>query len=289
MNTILETRDLHFVYGGNSPTAQTALNGINLTIREGEFLGLIGHTGSGKTTFVQHLNGLLKPTSGQILYRGEDIHANGFKLRGLRFKVGLVFQYPEHQLFEETVARDIAFGPRNMGLSDAEVAERVRQAAAFVGLGDDVMDKSPFDLSGGQKRRAAIAGVIAMRPEVLILDEPTAGLDPYGAFQILSQIRGFRDKSGSTVVLVTHNMETVARAADRLVVFSQGTVAMDGTPEQIFGQPERLEALGLDVPQVSKVFMKLRELGIDVETSVYTVKYAKNLVETLLREGGQVC
>jgi len=289
MNTILETRDLHFVYGGNSPTAQTALNGINLTIREGEFLGLIGHTGSGKTTFVQHLNGLLKPTSGQILYRGEDIHANGFKLRGLRFKVGLVFQYPEHQLFEETVARDIAFGPRNMGLSDAEVAERVRQAAAFVGLGDDVMDKSPFDLSGGQKRRAAIAGVIAMRPEVLILDEPTAGLDPYGAFQILSQIRGFRDKSGSTVVLVTHNMETVARAADRLDVFSQGTVAMDGTPEQIFGQPERLEALGLDVPQVSKVFMKLRELGIDVETSVYTVKYAKNLVETLLREGGQVC
>jgi energy-coupling factor transport system ATP-binding protein len=289
MNTILETRDLHFVYGGNSPTAQTALNGINLTIREGEFLGLIGHTGSGKTTFVQHLNGLLKPISGQILYRGEDIHANGFKLRGLRFKVGLVFQYPEHQLFEETVARDIAFGPRNMGLSDAEVAERVRQAAAFVGLGDDVMDKSPFDLSGGQKRRAAIAGVIAMRPEVLILDEPTAGLDPYGAFQILSQIREFRDKSGSTVVLVTHNMETVARAADRLVVFSQGTVAMDGTPEQIFGQPERLEALGLDVPQVSKVFMKLRELGIDVETSVYTVKYAKNLVETLLREGGQVC
>ncbi len=278
MSTILETRELRYAYASNSPTAQTALDGISIKIEEGEFVGLIGHTGSGKSTLIQHFNGLLAPTSGQILFRGQDIHEKGYKLRDLRFKVGLVFQYPEYQLFEETVERDIAFGPRNMGLGDAEIRERVRRAAAYVGLTDDVMGKSPFDLSGGQKRRAAIAGVLAMRPEVLILDEPTAGLDPEGTDQILKEIRAFREESGTTVILVTHNMEDVARTADRLIVLNHSKVALQGTPEEIFGVPERLEELGLDVPQVTKVFQLLKRRGVDVDTAVYTVKYAKNLI-----------
>ncbi|MEA4823203.1 MAG: energy-coupling factor transporter ATPase [Clostridiaceae bacterium] len=278
MSTILETRELRYAYGANSPTAQTALNGISVKIEEGEFVGLIGHTGSGKSTLIQHFNGLLAPTSGKILFRGQDIHEKGYKLRDLRFKVGLVFQYPEYQLFEETVERDIAFGPRNMGLGDVEIRERVRQAAAYVGLTDDVMQKSPFDLSGGQKRRAAIAGVLAMRPEVLILDEPTAGLDPEGSYQILKEIRAFREESGTTVILVTHNMEDVARTADRLIVLNHSKVALQGTPEEIFGIPERLEELGLDVPQVTRVFQLLKQRGVDIDTAVYTVKYAKNLI-----------
>lgn len=274
----METRELRYAYGANSPTAQTALNGISVKIEEGEFVGLIGHTGSGKSTLIQHFNGLLAPTSGKILFRGQDIHEKGYKLRDLRFKVGLVFQYPEYQLFEETVERDIAFGPRNMGLGDVEIRERVRQAAAYVGLTDDVMQKSPFDLSGGQKRRAAIAGVLAMRPEVLILDEPTAGLDPEGSYQILKEIRAFREESGTTVILVTHNMEDVARTADRLIVLNHSKVALQGTPEEIFGIPERLEELGLDVPQVTRVFQLLKQRGVDIDTAVYTVKYAKNLI-----------
>jgi len=288
MDTILETRALRYAYGASSASTQIALNGIDLKITEGEFIGLIGHTGSGKSTLIQHLNGLLSPTSGQILFRGQDIHADRFKLRDLRFKVGLVFQYPEYQLFEETVERDVAFGPRNMGLSDAEIQARVREACEAVGLSQSVMKSSPFDLSGGQKRRVAIAGVIAMKPEVLILDEPTAGLDPYGSRAILDQIQSFREQSGTTVLLVSHNMEDVARAADRLLVLSKGQIVMDGTPEQVFGCSERLESLGLDVPQVTKVFDLLQKRGVNVETSVYTVKYGAKLLLKRLEEEGRL-
>ncbi|MDY3287205.1 MAG: energy-coupling factor transporter ATPase, partial [Eubacteriales bacterium] len=254
MSTILETRGLRYEYGSGLPSEVAALDGVDIRIEEGEFVGLIGHTGSGKSTLIQHFNGLLAPTSGQVLFRGQDIHEKGYRLRELRFRVGLVFQYPEYQLFEETVEKDISFGPRNMGLSEDEIRERVRMAASYVGLTEDVMDKSPFDLSGGQKRRVAIAGVLAMKPEVLILDEPTAGLDPEGASQILREIRAFREESGTTVILVSHNMEDVARTADRLIVMNHAKVALEGTPEQVFGTPERLESLGLDVPQVTKIF-----------------------------------
>ena len=285
MSTILETQDLSYIYNAGSPGAQPALDRVSLQIGEGEFVGLIGHTGSGKSTLIQHFNGLLAPTSGKVLFRGQDIHEKGYKLRDLRFKVGLVFQYPEYQLFEETVERDMAFGPRNMGLSEEQVAERVRRAAAYVGLSDDVMGKSPFDLSGGQKRRVAIGGVLAMEPEVLILDEPTAGLDPEGAAQILQQIRRFREESGTTVILVTHNMEDAARITDRIVVLSHARLALSGTPAEVFGQPERLEELGLEVPQVTRVFQLLREKGVDIDTSVYTVKYAANLILKMI--GGE--
>ncbi len=281
---ILETRDLCYTYGSSLPGAHAALEHISLEIPEGEFLGLIGHTGSGKSTFIQHLNGLITPTSGEVFFRGENIHEKGYDLRSLRFRVGLVFQYPEYQLFEETVEQDISFGPRNMGLSDAEIHERVQRAAEYVGLSDRVLKKSPFDLSGGQKRRVAIAGVLAMQPEVLILDEPTAGLDPAGSYQILQEIRRFREESGTTVILVTHNMEDAARITDRLVVLNHAHVAMQGTPAEIFGEPERLEALGLDVPQITRVFQLLRERGADIDTAVYTVKYAKNLILRMIGE-----
>ncbi|MDD6877872.1 MAG: energy-coupling factor transporter ATPase [Clostridiaceae bacterium] len=288
MSTILETRGLRYEYGSGLPSEVAALDGVDIRIEEGEFVGLIGHTGSGKSTLIQHFNGLLAPTSGQVLFRGQDIHEKGYRLRELRFRVGLVFQYPEYQLFEETVEKDISFGPRNMGLSEDEIRERVRMAASYVGLTEDVMDKSPFDLSGGQKRRVAIAGVLAMKPEVLILDEPTAGLDPEGASQILREIRAFREESGTTVILVSHNMEDVARTADRLIVMNHAKVALEGTPEQVFGTPERLESLGLDVPQVTKIFWLLKQRGVDVETSVYTVKYAKNLILKMIG-GGASC
>ena len=288
MSTILETRGLRYEYGSGLPSEVAALDGVDIRIEEGEFVGLIGHTGSGKSTLIQHFNGLLAPTSGQVLFRGQDIHEKGYRLRELRFRVGLVFQYPEYQLFEETVEKDISFGPRNMGLSEDEIRERVRMAASYVGLSEEVMDKSPFDLSGGQKRRVAIAGVLAMKPEVLILDEPTAGLDPEGASQILREIRAFREESGTTVILVSHNMEDVARTADRLIVMNHAKVALEGTPEQVFGTPERLESLGLDVPQVTKIFWLLKQRGVDVETSVYTVKYAKNLILKMIG-GGASC
>ncbi|MCI6908531.1 MAG: energy-coupling factor transporter ATPase [Clostridiales bacterium] len=288
MSTILETRGLRYEYGSGLPSEVAALDGVDIRIEEGEFVGLIGHTGSGKSTLIQHFNGLLAPTSGQVLFRGQDIHEKGYRLRELRFRVGLVFQYPEYQLFEETVEKDISFGPRNMGLSEDEIRERVRMAATYVGLSEEVMGKSPFDLSGGQKRRVAIAGVLAMKPEVLILDEPTAGLDPEGAFQILREIRAFREESGTTVILVSHNMEDVARTADRLIVMNHAKVALEGTPEQVFGTPERLESLGLDVPQVTKIFWLLKQRGVDVETSVYTVKYAKNLILKMIG-GGASC
>ncbi|MBE6931265.1 MAG: energy-coupling factor transporter ATPase [Clostridia bacterium] len=282
MEPVLETRGLRFEYGRGTPFAHMALDGVDLRIYEGEFIGLIGHTGSGKSTLIQHFNGLLSPTGGQIFFKGQDIHADKFDLRGLRFQVGLVFQYPEYQLFEETVYADIAFGPKNIGLSEDEIRSRVLEAAAFVGLPESILNESPFDLSGGQKRRVAIAGVLAMRPQVLILDEPTAGLDPGGSRQILEEIRAYREQTGSTVILVSHNMEDIASIATRLIVLNEAKIAFDGTPEEVFSHPDELVAMGLDVPQVTRVFMKLRELGIELDTSVYTVGYAVKLVQKLL-------
>ena len=282
MPPILETRQLHHLYSAGTPFAHAALRGVDFAAQEGEYLAIIGRTGSGKSTLIQHLNGLLKPTSGQVLFDGEDIWESKQRTRAVRFQVGLVFQYPEYQLFEETVYRDIAFGPKNMGLDEGEVDRRVRQAARFVGLDEPVLDKSPFDLSGGQKRRVAIAGVIAMEPKVLILDEPTAGLDPAGSAQILDNIRTYHREKGATVILVSHSMEEVAREAGRLVVISQGCIPFSGPPAQVFARGEQLEALGLGVPAMTRVFARLRAMGLDVPAGVYTVAQARDAVLAVL-------
>ncbi|HPV99921.1 MAG TPA: energy-coupling factor transporter ATPase, partial [Oscillospiraceae bacterium] len=252
------------------------------------FLGLIGHTGSGKSTLIQHLNGLLKPDSGKVYIGGEDIWKEPKNIRRFRFKVGLVFQYPEYQLFEETVRKDIAFGPRNMGLSEPEIEERVLEAAQLVGLPEQYLEKSPFELSGGEKRRAAIAGVLAMRPEVLILDEPTAGLDPRGRERILGEIAEYHDRYRATIILVSHSMEDVARFADHVLILDHGRAVLYGTAREIFGRVEELEGMGLEVPQISRVFAGLAKLGIPVPESVLTVAEAKEAVLGLLREGGGV-
>ena len=282
MPPILETRQLHHLYSAGTPFAHAALRGVDFAAQAGEYLAIIGRTGSGKSTLIQHLNGLLKPTSGQVLFDGEDIWESKQRTRAVRFQVGLVFQYPEYQLFEETVYRDIAFGPKNMGLDEGEVDRRVRQAARFVGLDEPVLDKSPFDLSGGQKRRVAIAGVIAMEPKVLILDEPTAGLDPAGSAQILDNIRTYHREKGATVILVSHSMEEVAREAGRLVVISQGCIPFSGPPAQVFARGEQLEALGLGVPAMTRVFARLRAMGLDVPAGVYTVAQARDAVLAVL-------
>ncbi|MBQ6798716.1 MAG: energy-coupling factor transporter ATPase [Oscillospiraceae bacterium] len=274
MAPIIETRQLCHVYGAGTPFEHIALDHVDFRVERGEFLGIIGHTGSGKSTLIQHLNGLLKPTSGQILIDGEDLHQSKEFLRKTRFRVGLVFQYPEYQLFEETVYKDIAFGPRNMGLSDREIDRRVREAAGFVGIPEDALQKSPFDLSGGQKRRVAIAGVIAMEPEVLILDEPTAGLDPRGSAEILQNIEDFRKAHNAAIVMVSHSMEDVARLTDRIVVMNDCHAAMEGTASEIFAHADQLISMGLDVPQITRLFLRLRELGMDVDPSVYTVEQA---------------
>ena len=259
-----------------------------MTVGAGEFLGVIGHTGSGKSTLIQHLNGLLQPTSGRILLEGKDIWADPKKIRDVRFKVGLVFQYLEYQLFEETVYKDIAFGPKNMGLDAEEIDRRVRDAAAFVGLHETLLDKSPFELSGGQKRRVAIAGVIAMEPKVLVLDEPTAGLDPQGRDTILAQIQAYHRAKGAAVVLVSHSMEEIARNVDRIVVLSDGKVYMEGTPKQVFARAHELEQVGLDVPQVTKVAAALKARGLDIDTAVYTVEALEQKLLTL-RGGASPC
>ena len=261
---------LRHVYSAGTPFEKVAIDDINIEIPHGQFVGLIGHTGSGKSTFIQHLNGLLKPSSGTVTVDGEDINADKLATKNVRSKVGLVFQYPEYQLFEETVYADIAFGPKNMGLDDAQIDERVREAAHFVGVPDEHFDKSPLELSGGQKRRVAIAGVIAMRPGVLILDEPTAGLDPAGCKQILRNICDYREKTGSTVIIVSHSMNEVACLADRLVVFNHGAIRFDGTPEEVFSQPEELRSIGLAVPAATELAMELRRLGVPVSGSIYT-------------------
>ena len=289
MTPVLEIQNLSHVYSPGTPFEHTALRDVNLTVGRGEFVGLIGHTGSGKSTLIQHLNGLLKPTDGKILFGGEDIWKDPKFTRSIRFKVGLVFQYPEYQLFEETVRKDIAFGPKNMGLDEAEIEARVRRASGFVGISEEALDKSPFDLSGGQKRRVAIAGVIAMEPDVLILDEPTAGLDPAGRESILENIRDYQASQGASVIMVSHSMEEIASNVDRLIVMNQGTLAMTGTPREVFAHSEELEAMDLTVPRMTKLFAELRRRGLDVDPSVFSVEQAKEALLPLLKGGGAGC
>ena len=281
MEPILQIENLTHTYSEGTPFQRSAVEGLSMTVGAGEFLGIIGHTGSGKSTLIQHLNGLLQPTSGRILLAGKDIWAEPKKIREVRCAVGLVFQYPEYQLFEETVYKDIAFGPKNMGLDEAEIDRRVRDAAAFVGLREELLEKSPFELSGGQKRRVAIAGVIAMEPKVLVLDEPTAGLDPQGRDAILAQIQTYHRAKGAAVVLVSHSMEEIARNVDRIVVLSGGKVYMEGTPEKVFARAHELEQVGLDVPQVTKIAAALRARGMDIDTAVYTVEALERKLLTL--------
>ena len=285
--TIIKTENLSYVYSAGTPYEHCAIDNINIEIEKGSFVGLIGHTGSGKSTLIQHLNGLIKPTSGKIFVGGEDLWANPKDIRRFRFKVGLVFQYPEHQLFEETVRKDIAFGPKNMGLSDEEVEERVLEAAKHTGLTADYLEKSPFELSGGEKRRVAIAGVLAMKPEVLILDAPTAGLDPKGREFILSEIKAYHENTGATVILVSHSMEDVARFASHVLIMNHSKAVMYGETREIFKRVDELCKMGLEVPQISRVFAKLHEKGYEVPESVLTVAEAKEAMLKLLGKGGK--
>ena len=283
MKPILEVKNLNYVYSAGTPFEHKALDNVSFALEPGEFVGIIGHTGSGKSTLMQQMNGLLKPTSGQVLLDGTDIWSDKKLTRQARFRVGLVFQYPEYQLFEETVYRDIAFGPRNMGLEEKEIDRRVREAAGFVGLTDRQLEVSPFDLSGGQKRRVAIAGVIAMEPEVLILDEPTAGLDPVGREEILGNIEAYRQAKNATIMMVSHSMEDVARLTDRLLVMNGSRLAMDGTPAEVFAHADTLVQMGLNIPQVTQVFLELRKLGLDVK-NVYTIEQAAAEIRRLREE-----
>ena len=285
MAPILQVKNLTHTYSAGTPFEHIALNDVSFSVERGEFIGIIGHTGSGKSTLMQHLNGLLKPTAGQILLDGKDIWSEKALTRQARFRVGLVFQYPEYQLFEETVYKDIAFGPKNMGLDPKEIDRRVREAAGFVGITDEQLEVSPFDLSGGQKRRVAIAGVIAMEPEVLILDEPTAGLDPVGREGILSNIENYRKAKNATIMMVSHSMNDVARLTDRLIVMNKAHLAMDGTPEQVFTRAEELLEMGLDIPELTQVFLQLRQLGLDVP-AVYTMEQAVDALVKLRKEAG---
>lgn len=270
--TVLKTENLTHYYSNGMSGEVAAIKNINIEIEKGELVGIIGHTGSGKSTLLQHFNGLLKPDAGRVLLEGRDIWESKESIRSARFKVGLCFQYPEYQLFEETVYKDIAFGPKNMGLDNAETDRRVRRAAQFVGLKDEYLEKSPFDLSGGEKRRAAIAGVMAMEPEVLILDEPTAGLDPYGREKILALVKAYREQTGSTVMMVSHSMEDVAKIADRVLVLNNSEVAMFGTVAEVYSRSAELSEMGLSVPQITKIFSALRERGFAVSDSVFTVE-----------------
>ena len=280
MEPILQVQNLNYVYSAGTPFEHKALEDVSFSVCRGEFIGIIGHTGSGKSTLMQQLNGLLKPASGKILLDGQDIWSDKKLTRQARFRVGLVFQYPEYQLFEETVYKDIAFGPKNMGLSDAEIDRRVRESAAIVGLTEEQLQVSPFDLSGGQKRRVAIAGVIAMEPEILILDEPTAGLDPQGRAGILKNIEDYRKTHNATIMMVSHSMDDVARLTDRLLVLNGSRLAMDGTPEEVFRHAEELVDMGLNIPQVTKIFLELKKLGLDVPT-VYTMEQAVSVLKQL--------
>lgn len=288
MSSIIRTDHLTMTYGVNTPFEKAAVNDLSIEIMEGEFLGIIGHTGSGKSTLVQMLNGLITPTTGKVLLRDKDINENKKKLREVRFQVGMVFQYPEYQLFEETVYRDIAFGPTNMGLTGDELDKRVRESARFTGLKDKLLDKSPFDLSGGEKRRAAIAGVIAMDPDVLILDEPTAGLDPQGRDKLLNQILSYHKERKNTVILVSHSMEDIARVADRILVMNKGNAEILAPKREVFAQGERLEKMGLRVPQITKITQLLQKKGIDLPDGILTVEEAFNSIMALLKKEGKV-
>lgn len=285
---ILKTEELTYVYSQGTPFEKTAVDHVNLEIEKGEFVGVIGHTGSGKSTMIQHFNGLLKPTSGKIYLDGEDIWADKTKIRQVRFKVGLVFQYPEYQIFEDTVYKDIAFGPKNMKLSENEIDGRVRRTALSVGLTKDILDKSPFELSGGQKRRVAIAGVMAMEPEVLILDEPTAGLDPQGRDMILNQINNYHKTTGCTVLLVSHSMEDVAKFASKILVMNDSKVFCYDKTAEVFKRSEEISSMGLSVPQIARVFNILKNKGISFDEEVYTVKYAKELIIQELKKRGKI-
>lgn len=281
---VIETKDLTYTYGEGTPFCKTAVDRVSIAIEKGELIGLIGHTGSGKSTLIQQLNGLLRPTSGTVLLNGKDIWEQPKKIRAVRFQVGMVFQYPEHQLFEETVLKDIAFGPGNMGLSGEKIEKRSREAAEMVGLSEELLERSPFELSGGEKRRAAIAGVIAMDPDVLILDEPTAGLDPRGRDVLLSQIMSYHKVRGNTVILVSHSMEDIARIADRVLVMNSGRVELFDTTEAVFAQDERLEEIGLRVPEITKVMAMLKSRGYPVTTAL-TLEQAMRQLMPLLKRG----
>ena len=287
MEPILQVQNLNYIYIIGTPFEHQALKDVSFSVRRGEFIGIIGHTGSGKSTLMQQLNGLLKPTSGKISLDGKDIWSDKKLTRQARFRVGLVFQYPEYQLFEETVYKDIAFGPKNMGLSPEEIDRRVRESAAIVGLTEAQLQVSPFDLSGGQKRRVAIAGVIAMEPEILILDEPTAGLDPKGREGILKNIEDYRKQHNATIMMVSHSMDDVARLTDRLLVMNGSELAMDGTPDEVFARAEELVAMGLNIPQVTRVFLELKAMGLPVEP-VYTLDQAVAAL-TSLKGGAAKC
>ena len=289
MEEILRVENLTHTYGEGTPFRRSAVEDMSLSVYRGEFLGIIGHTGSGKSTMLQHLNGLLKPTSGHVYLDGKDIWEEPKKIRDVRFRVGLVFQYPEYQLFEETVYKDVAFGPGNMGLSKDEIDRRVRAAVRFAGLSEDVLDVSPFALSGGQKRRVAIAGVIAMEPEVLVLDEPTAGLDPRGRRELLKNIQKFHQERGTTIVLVSHSMDEIAQNVDRIVVLSDAHTVMSGTPREVFSHGSELMKAGLDVPQVTRIAMALKSRGLAIDPAVYTVEELKCALLALKKGGGAVC
>ena len=281
------TEKLSHVYSAGTPFESIALHDVSISIPQGQFAAIIGHTGSGKSTFIQHLNALLQPTEGRVLLDGQDINKDKYTRRDVKWKVGLVFQYPEYQLFEETVYKDIAFGPSNMKLSKEEIDERVREAAAFTGVSEDLFERSPPELSGGQKRRIAIAGVIAMRPEILILDEPTAGLDPAGCAQIFDNIRSYREKSGATVLIVSHSMDDVARLAERIIVFDRGSVAMDGTPAAVFSRARELMEIGLNVPKAAELAVALRDRGIGLPEGIYT--HERLLAALLQAREGRTC
>lgn len=281
---ILSTENLCYLYSPNTPFEIAAINKVNVSFEKGDFIGIIGHTGSGKSTLIQHFNGLLKPTSGKVYLNGVDIWSDKVKIRDVRFKVGLCFQYPEYQLFEDTVYKDISFGPKNMGLDEEEIDSRVRRAAEYVGLQKELLPKSPFDLSGGEKRRAAIAGVMAMDPEILILDEPTAGLDPRGKDIVLKMLRDFQRQTGRTVIIVSHSMEDVAKIAEKVLVMNHSNVQMFGTVDEVFSHGEELMKMGLDVPQVTRIFMGLRKKGIGVKPNVYTLDSAKREIMRLISE-----
>ena len=288
MSAIISTENLSMTYGENTPFEKGAVNNLNIEINEGEFLGIIGHTGSGKSTLVQMLNGLITPTGGKVLLRGKDINENKKELRKVRFQVGMVFQYPEYQLFEETVYKDISFGPINMGIKGDELNKRVMDSARFTGLKKSLLNKSPFELSGGEKRRAAIAGVIAMDPDVLILDEPTAGLDPQGRDMLLNQISLYHKERKNTVILVSHSMEDIARVADRILVMNKGNAEILDSAKEVFAQGERLSKMGLRVPQITKITQKLKEKGIDLPEGILTVDEAFDTIVSLLKKEGKL-
>ena len=288
MSSVLELKNLSFVYGQKTPFEKRAVDNVSVSIEKGEFIGIIGHTGSGKSTLVQMLNGLIRPTEGQVLFDGEDIWQNPKEIRKMRFKVGMVFQYPEYQLFEETVYKDIAFGPSNMGKTAQEIDMAVRKAAEFTDLKPQLLQKSPFDLSGGEKRRAAIAGVIAMDPEVLVLDEPTAGLDPMGRDVLLTQIVQYHKKRKNTVLLVSHSMEDIARVADRIIVMNNSRLVMFDKTKEVFSHGRELEKIGLKVPQITKIMLELKEKGYDVPDGILTVDEAFSAVSSLLKKEGKI-